>query len=205
MKNMIIANGAINYALDNKLGVNIAFGNFNESYLESNQFDVCGGDCMDMWYAYDKIIRKVIPEFTMNIPLHNSQESLDIIEDHFDLLPLTVSCISPYRFRDYWRKRTQKKYGIELLENRCGCCWKCCVEFMHYSDRNLFDFNMKYYLHCFQILCDTLRKESKVIGTIQQVWDEYMHYPIEKSKAWEVLKDATIQNGKVKCITTAVK
>ena len=79
------------------------------------------------------------------------------------------------------------------------------MEYMYYSDRGLVDFNLNYYIHCLQILCDTLRKESKVTGTIQQVWDEYMHYPIKKSKAWEVLKNATIQNGTVKCITAIVK
>ena len=205
MKNMIIANGAIHYGLRENIGVNIAFGNFNESYLEGNQFDVCGGDCMDMWYAYEKIIRSIIPTFSVQIPLNNNQETLKILEHHKELLPLTISCMSPYRFRDHWRRRTQKKYNIDLWPNRCGCCWKCCLEYMYYCDHNLLKYDETYYLHCIQILCDTLRKESKVTGTIHQVWEEYMHYPIRKSKAWEVLKDATIQNGKVKCITTFVK
>ena len=205
MKNMIIANGAIHYGIREGIGTQIAFGNFNESYLEGNEFNVCAGDCMDMWYAYEKIIRSIIPNFTIMIPLNNSQESLKIIEQNRELLPITVSCMSPYRFRDYWRRRTQKKYDVALMNNRCGCCWKCCIEWMYYADRNIFEYNEKYYLHCMQILCDTLRKESKVTGTIQQVWDEYMHYPMTKSKAWEVLKNATIQNGKVKCITAIVK
>ena len=200
MKNMIIANGAIHYGLREKIGINIAFGNFNESYLEGNQFDVCAGDCMDMWYAYEKIIRKVIPSFTIQVPLANSGYSLKIIEAHPELLPLSVSCISPYRFREHWKKRTEKKYVIQLLPNRCGCCWKCCVEYIYFTDHDVFDLNKNYYLHCIEVLCNTLKKESKVTGTIEQVWNEYMHYPIEKSMLWEVLKNATIQNGKIRCV-----
>lgn len=201
MKNMIIANGAIHYGLMNGIGVNIAFGNFNESYLDGNQFEVCAGDCMDMWYAYERIIRKVIPSFNVSIPLHHNQESLEIIRDHKDLLALSVSCMSPYRFREHWKKRTENKYRIKLLPNRCGCCWKCCVEWMYYTDQNIFEYDQPYYLHCIEILYNTLKKESKVAGTINEVWDEYMHYPITESRAWEVSKNATIQNGKVKCIT----
>ena len=200
MKNMIIANGAIHYGLRENIGVNIAFGNFNESYLEGNQFEVCGGDCMDMWYAYERIIRKIIPTFSVSIPLNNNQESLEIIEHHPELLLLSVSCISPYRFRNYWKKRTEKSYVIQLLPNRCGCCWKCCVEYMYYADRDVLEYNEPYYLHCIEVLYNTLKKESNVTGTIEQIWAEYMHYPIKKSKAWEVLKNATIQNGKVRCI-----
>ena len=205
MKNMIIANGAIHYGIREGIGTEIAFGNFKDSYLDENQFDVCAGDCTDMWWAYDDIIQTVIPQFRMNVPLYNNYETLAIIERNPELLPLSISCISPYRFREHWKKRTEKKYGIKLLNNRCGCCWKCAVEWMYYVDCDLFDLNQSYYLHCFQILCDTLRKESKVTGTIQQVWYEYMHYPIDKSKVWEVLKNATIQNGKVKCITDIIK
>ena len=140
MKNMIIANGAIHYGIREGIGTQIAFGNFNESYLEGNEFNVCAGDCMDMWYAYEKIIRTVIPNFYVYIPLHNSQETLEILTRNQELLSVTVSCMSPYRFRDHWRRRTQKKYGIELWPNRCGCCWKCCMEWMYYADHNVIDF-----------------------------------------------------------------
>ncbi len=205
MKNMIIANGALHYGIREGIGTKIAFGNFNESYLDGNQFDVCAGDCMDMWYCYEAIIHTIIRTFFVSVPLRNNQETLDIISNNMDLLPLTISCMSPYRFREHWKKRTEKKYGVKLIQNRCGCCWKCAVEYIYYSDRNLLAYDENYYIHCVQILCDTLKKESKVTGTIEQVWEEYMHYPIRKSRAWEVLKDAVIQNGKVKCITAIVK
>ena len=206
MKNMIIANGAIHYGIRERIGVNLAFGNFNESYLEYNDFDVCAGDCMDMWYNYEKIIRTIIPQFNMMIPLHNNEESLEIIERNIELLPLSISCMSPYRFREYWKNRTEKKYHVLLMKNRCGCCWKCALEAIYFMDRDVLDYNEAYYLHCIEILYKTKTKETNIkTWTLKEVWDEYLFYPIQESKAWEKLKDAVIQNGKIKCITQIVK
>ena len=202
MKNYIIANGAIHYAIREHLGINIAFGNFNESYLEDNDFNVCAGDCMDMWYAYEKIVRRYLPEFTMNVPFKTNQDTIDILKDDMKLLELCVSCMSPYRFRDYWKKRTEKKYGVQLMPNRCGCCWKCCAEYITYTDLGLLEFDLPYYLHCVEILASTKAKESGIKDwSINDLWSEYFFTPIEESRAYKEIKDATISNGKVKCIT----
>jgi hypothetical protein len=202
MKNFIIANGAIHYAIREHLGINIAFGNFNESYLEDNDFDVCAGDCMDMWYAYEKIVRRYLPQFTMNIPFKTSQDTVEILIDNPELLELCISCMSPYRFRDYWKKRTEKKYGVQLMPHRCGCCWKCASEYIIYSDLGILDFDMPYYIHCLEILYHNKVKESKIKRwTIQDLWSEYFLYTIDKSRAYKEIKDAIISNGKVKCIT----
>jgi len=202
MKNYIIANGAIHYAIREHLGINIAFGNFNESYLEDNDFDVCAGDCMDMWYAYEKIVRRYLPQFTMNVPFRNNQDTVDILKKDSKLLELCVSCMSPYRFRAHWKKRTEKKYDIELMPNRCGCCWKCCAEYITYTDLGMLEFNKDYYIHCLEILYNTKVKESKIKDwTIQDLWSEYFLYPINKSKAYKEIKDAIIQNGKIQRIT----
>jgi len=206
MKNYIIANGAIHYAIREHLGLNIAFGNFNESYLEDNDFDVCAGDCMDMWYAYEKIIRRYLPQFVMNIPFKTNQDTIDIMRKEPKLLDLCVSCMSPYRFREHWHKRTENKYGIKLMQNRCGCCWKCCAEYINYTDLDILDFNLQYYIHCLEILHKAKVKESKIkTWSIEDIWSEYFFYPIEESKAYEEIKNATIYNGKVQCITQTSK
>lgn len=202
MKNYIIANGAIHYAIRNNLGVNIAFGNFNESYLEDNDFNVCAGDCMDMWYAYERIIRRYLPQFEMNIPFRTIQDTIDILKDCPALLRLCVSCISPYRFRQHWHKRTENKYDVNLMPNRCGCCWKCANEYIAYTDLGILEFSLPYYIHCLEVLYATKVKESGIKDwTIQDLWSEYFVYPIDKSKAYKEIKDAIISNRKIKCIT----
>ena len=206
MKNYIIANGAIHYAIREHLGINIAFGNFNESYLVDNDFAVCAGDCMDMWYAYEKIIRRYLPQFTINIPFKNNQDTIDIIENDPELLGLCVSCMSPYRFRQHWKKRTEDKYGVYLLPNRCGCCWKCASEYITYTDLQILDLNVKYYVHCLEILYNTKVKESNIkTWSLEDIWSEYFFYPMSKSRAYKELKNAVIHNGKVQCITQTEK
>lgn len=206
MKNMIIANGAIHYALRQHLGINIAFGNFNESYLDGNDFNVCAGDCMDMWYAYEKIIRRFLPQFVMNIPFRTNADTLDIIKKYPKLLEYSISCMSPYRFRKYWHTRTENKYGVHLMQNRCGCCWKCCSEYINFTDLYILEFNLEYYIHCIEILCATKVKESKIKDwSIEDLWSEYFFYPIEKSRAYKEIGNAVIQNGKVKRITGTSK
>ena len=202
MKNYIIANGAIHYAIHEHLGLNVAFGNFNESYLVDNDFSVCAGDCMDMWYAYEKIIRRFLPQFTMNIPFRTIQDTIDILKDSPALLRLCVSCMSPYRFRQYWHKRTEKKYGVKLMPNRCGCCWKCANEYIAYTDLGILDFDLNYYIHCLEILYNTKVKESGIKEwTLTDIWDQYFFYPTRKSRAYKELKNATFRNGKIQCIT----
>jgi hypothetical protein len=65
MKNYLIANGAIHYCLANGYTPRIAFGNFNKSVLDDNPFEVCAGDCIDMWDVYKPIIQSVIPDFDL--------------------------------------------------------------------------------------------------------------------------------------------
>lgn len=206
MKNMMIANGALHYAINNGLGINIAFGNFIESYLDDNDFNVCAGDCMDMWYAYERIVRRVIPDFSIRIPFRNNEESLDVIRRNPELLRYTVSCMSPYRFREHWKKRTENKYKIKLLPNRCGCCWKCAMEYIYFTDNGILEYNPEYYLHCIEILYATKAKESGIKDwSIIDIWDSYLFYSISDSKAWEILSNAIISNGKIKSIKQLIE
>ena len=202
MKNYIIANGAIHYAIREHLGVNIAFGNFNESYLEDNDFAVCAGDCMDMWYAYEKIVRRYLPQFTMNIPFKTNADTVDVMKNDSRLLELCISCMSPYRFREYWKKRTEKKYSVRLMENRCGCCWKCCAEYITYTDLGILKYDLPYYIHCLEILYNTKVKESGIKDwSLRDLWSEHFFYPVRESKAYKEIENAIIHNGKVQCIT----
>ena len=181
MKNMLIANGAITYCVQNNLPVNIAFGNYSSSKLEDMEFDVCGGDSRDMWDIYERIIQNIIPDFHIYTPLKDISETYKVLGGNMDLIKKSISCISPYRFRKYWAERTQKKYKIKLLPNRCGCCHKCCLEYMVLTDAGILAYNKEYYNHCFDILKKTARKETGIELTDQEVWDRYFWYTKELS------------------------
>lgn len=69
MKNIMIANGALNWGISNNITSKITFGNFYTSNIEEEQFDLSGDDTIDMWIAYEDIIKRIIPQFKMYIGL----------------------------------------------------------------------------------------------------------------------------------------
>lgn len=188
LKNYIIANGALHYALYRGYRPLICFGNFSQSYLADNAFEVCGGDCIEMWDAYKTIIRRVIPNFDILIPLKSNADTFSAIEDDWVIFNACISCMSPYRFRAHWKRRTEQRYGISLFDNRCGCCWKCCIEEMWLMDTDKKPLNEEYYLHCVEILWNTVYKERGYYAEdIYELWNTYMFYPIEQSKLHHTL------------------
>ena len=60
LKNMIVANMALQYGIRNKITCNISFGNFSSSTLDSDPFEVCGGDCKELWDVYKDIMCNII-------------------------------------------------------------------------------------------------------------------------------------------------
>ena len=200
LKNYIIANGAIQYGIRKNIGTNISFGNFYDSSIADVAFDVCGGDCKEMWDLYDAIIGQIIPDFHVQIPLKNNRSTFTLLAERPELFTLSSSCISPYRFKKSWKERTEKKYGVVLADNRCGCCWKDAMEYMYLADHDMVKYNSEYYIHCIEILANTVKKEmgeSKL--SLQDVWDNYMPYESSKSKERKTVEYGTYQSGKIKC------
>lgn len=188
MKNMLIANGALHYGINNNITTKIAFANYYTSVLADNPFDVCAGDCRDMWNAYEQTIRNIIPKFRMYIPLKNINTSYKVLTQYSELLPLIVSCIGPYRYREYWKSCVEDKYNIKLLPNRCGRCWKCCLEYIYFTDHGIFEYNKEYYKYCLESLKRTHEKETGMkLHNLSDVWYYYCFYSIKKSKYFREL------------------
>lgn len=183
LKNYLIANGAIHYCLAKGYTPRIAFGNFSQASIYDNPFEVCGGDCVEMWQAYEKIIKPVIPAFELCLPLQTNATTFDLLSQDWQLFGKTVSCMSPYRFRASWAHRTEQKYRVRLFDNRCGCCWKCCIEATWLMDFDKIPFNRPYYAHCFSILERTIKRETgEAVESPVELWEHYMWYPVEQSK-----------------------
>ena len=182
LKNWIIANKAIQFAIKHKLPTNIAFGNFSTSTLNKDPFSVCGGDCRELWEAYNKIIQHIIPDFEVQTPLENMQQTLDILMEHKDIAVMCQSCIGPYRYRKYLHKKNAEHYGIQVPENRCGSCWKCCLEYIVYCDNDIYEYNEEYYKHCISILRHNLKYEQGISVRKCDVWEYFIFYDRSKSK-----------------------
>lgn len=182
MKNMIIANGAIHYGIRENIGTTIAFGNYINSTVENDSFDFCGGDDIEMWQAYEEIISQVIPNFYIRMNLENLGDTLDAICGDMQLLNLTQSCIGRAGLREYNRQRIRSKYHVELPLNRCGYCYKCCIEYVYMADRGLVEFNEAYYKNCIRLLRQNIKKEYGEMPDIYTLWDRFFFYDISESK-----------------------
>ena len=182
MKNMLIANGAINYCLEKNIYPNIVFGNYESSDITGMEFNIDAGDSRYMWDMYEQIIQTIIPDFKIYTPLKDISCTYDLIEYNKPLLINSISCMSPYRFRKSWKKRTEDKYNVELMPNRCGCCAKCCLEYMVLADKHILDYNEVYYDYCMKILMKNTKKECGIKNpTVGQVWDRFFWYDISES------------------------
>lgn len=202
LKNMIMASMALNWGIRNGISTKIACGTFRTARLDDVSFEVCAGDCMDMWEKYEAIVRQVLPSFQMYIPNQNFQTAYNLLIKEPKYLPLTISCLTPNRFRELFRNRTIKNYGIDLMPNRCGCCWKCATEYIWFSDHDILEYNQKYYIHCLEVLMNTLEQETGYsMHSIEYVWDNYFFYSMRKSKAYKELKNAFIRARKIKFAT----
>lgn len=182
MKNMIIANGALQYGIRAGIGTNIAFGNYTTSSLDYDNFEFCGGDDKEMWDTYNSIISTIIPKFKVHIELDNLQSTLESVCNDSDLLDLTVSCLGRASLRQHKHEWVKSKYNINLPQHRCGQCYKCCVEYIHMTDHDLQDYNEDYYKYCLKKLKQNIDREDNVNCTFDDVWNHYFFYDKSKSK-----------------------
>lgn len=182
MKNMIVADCALSYGVRNNITSHIAFGNYIESTLECDEFNWCGGDDIEMWYAYSAIMHNVIPNFQMDLCLDSLGETLDIVCKEKDLLDSTISCLGRAGLRDYRRSWVKDKFNIDLPKHRCGSCYKCAVEYIYMADHDLQDYSPEYYKYCFNRLKINQKREIGTVLEDRLVWKRYLFYDIEKSK-----------------------
>lgn len=174
MKNMIIANGALHYGIRENIGTKIAFGNYYTSSVFDDNFSFCGGDDIETWRAYETIIRRVIPRFRIYICLKNIRSAFNVVCSDRELLDKSVSCIGRANLRQHKRNWVKTKFGIELPKNRCGQCYKCCIEYIYMADKKLIEFNKEYYDYCLNKLRETMRQETGILYPIDEIRELYL-------------------------------
>lgn len=75
-----------------------------------------------------------------------------LYKNHLNSLQNVSSCISPLRFRQHLHEKNSKKFGINLMKNRCGSCYKCCMEYILLVHAGLLKKKNDYYEHCWNTL-----------------------------------------------------
>ena len=62
------------------------------------------------------------------------------------------SCIAPQRFRESLHIKNQQKYGVKLMDGRCGSCYKCAMEYILLAEAGKLPKDKAYYDHCWEVL-----------------------------------------------------
>ena len=182
IKNQLIISMALNYAYEISSNCNIAFGDFINDTISQVDFMTSWSDSIEMHNAYTYFIKHFIPEYNY-IGLNKSEfETAEILSKHYDIIPLTQSCIMPYRFRENLKRTNEQKYNIKLPDHRCGSCYKCCREYIHFYLLDKCEFNQEYYNHCLEILKKTLKKQHPEFTKIDNkiAYEYYIKLPYQE-------------------------
>jgi hypothetical protein len=66
-------------------------------------------------------------------------------------------------------------------------------------DNGDMEYNETYYMHCIKIMENTIKKETGAPPeTLQDLWDNYMFYPMEESKAYNILQEYEVHHPEKK-------
>ena len=100
---------------------------------------------------------------------------------------MVQGCVLPYRFRNKTKEINEQKYNVKLLPNRCGSCWKCCVEYIFLADKGVVEYNAQFYKHCLDILSDKMSvlHANVVPKDIKTTYETFLMQGFEKSKIWK--------------------
>ena len=176
LKNQVVCSLALNYSISNNIGTCIAFGDFTSDIIDEGLFDRNWSDTKEMWDSYVEYIKTYIPSFELNIPFKNYLETLNIVSKDMKLLNMTQGCLSPQRFKNKLHNFNTSKYNVNLLNNRCGSCWKCSVEYIYLVDNGLVEPNNEFYVHCLDVLKKKMKEEKPTLPVAKNYKDVYCAY-----------------------------
>lgn len=183
IKNQVIASMALNYSVSLGIGCSVAFGDFTTDNTSNSQFYESWSDTQEMWEAWLSFVKNYIQNVELIIPFETYNDTLDIITNNPEIHSLVCGCILPYRFRAMTRKNNEIKYGITLLPNRCGSCWKCCTEYIFMVDKGITPYDKDFYEHCLDFLVKKMPSVHPEISLVnkQTAYEAFLHRPFSCS------------------------
>lgn len=191
VKNQLIASMALDYAIENNIGIDIVFGDFYTDSINNSSFMEAWSDCIEMWQAYERYVRLFVPNFKVHIPFNNYTDTMNIVAKDKTLLSYIQSCVLPYRFRETTKRNNENKYGIELLPHRCGSCWKCCTEYIHQADMGIVPYNDMFYTHCLTFLVSKMKELRPLVSKndarqLDVVYKSFLYRDFKESKYYRM-------------------
>lgn len=126
-------------------------------HLGVARMDYNWSDTREMFQAFGAFVRERWPSYQWRQQIQTDTEAFRILGQR-GLLPYAVSCVLPYRFRKTRHDANEEKFGVELYADRCGSCWKCCLEWVHEVALGFRPNVPRFTSHCLSILAANVRK-----------------------------------------------
>jgi 7-cyano-7-deazaguanine synthase in queuosine biosynthesis len=163
VKDQLILGYALEYGIQNGIS-HYSTGNYHHYHATPKNFEEGMSNVVEMFDLFEKGISMYIKNYSYSqidetkynvfkLVLGISPESL---EKH------VASCITPLRFKNMLWEKTTKKFGIKLMHNHCGTCYKCIQEYLILRDLGFYPDNQQYVQYC----CDFLRNKPQTTSEI---------------------------------------
>lgn len=164
VKNQFILALMVDYGL--KLGIpNYSFGAFRGDTVDIMSSDYMLSDAYEMFVSIELFYQHFMPEFNLVNFLSTETESFyHICNYDKNLLEYTYSCMTPLRYKQNLINGAIKKYGVELLPNRCPSCHKCCIEAITLNAMGVKPYPEDFIKHCYDVLDRLDKKQSATIS-----------------------------------------
>jgi hypothetical protein len=133
-----------------KIGIyRYAFGNQTCDTLEGTNPDIMNSDSIELFHAIELFYQNRIPGFHLYTVLRDLTDSYcQVAKYDSELFRLISSCNGPLRFKAYRKKENEAKFGIALLPDRCGTCYKCANEAVLLQILGVMDYPPEYIEYC---------------------------------------------------------
>lgn len=163
LKNQLILSVMIDYGIMH--GINVySLGADTCTPINQSTIGMTITDSIEVNECFWDGVKQYIPYATLKF-IPNDIKKYDrlkyILLNHPNALNDIYSCITPHRFNNSLHKHNEEKYGIHLLDGRCGSCFKCCMEGILLSELGYYDKDSEFIKHCWDILANSKNSHRK--------------------------------------------
>lgn len=126
-----------------------AFGNQISDKLDGTNPDIMNSDSVELFFAMEDFYSNYIRGFRVYTLLRHLTDSYcQVAKYDSNLFRLISSCNGPLRFKEHRKKEKEEKFGIKLLPDRCGTCYKCANEAVILNLLGVVDYPDDYIDYC---------------------------------------------------------
>ncbi len=166
LKNQLILSLMVDYGLENNI-CKFALGADYNTDIKDASIGFTITDSIQVTELYLQGLRNTFKSIELLLIPNDEPKSIRLkylVENQKNVLQDIYSCIIPHRFNNSLHNKNQEKFGVVLLDGRCGSCYKCCQEILILSELGYFynkNKNIDLINHCWKILSDSKTSHRK--------------------------------------------